>query len=316
MAVAKKSETTPLEKRKAAAVKSQPWWQPYWELSRMPHWPRGTMLMFWPCVWGYILGRHGQPEDPVILLQYATAFLVGNTILHCTICTLNDICDIDLDRQVERTKNRPLPSGRLSIFQAWVFLSLQLAVFFAMLSVVNKEAFICGAFGVLPLHALYPLMKRWTNWPQAWLGLTMGWGVPTAWLMSSPHDYGSPAMWVLTLGIPCWAIVYDTIYACQDRKDDIKAGVKSCAVLFGSWVKQILALFAAAFVGSLIYAGVESGQGWLYYLVAAGGCAAHFAWQLITLDPDDGKDCEYKFDSNGQLGYLVTAGLLVQWYLK
>ncbi|TFK56929.1 UbiA prenyltransferase [Heliocybe sulcata] len=258
--------------------------------------------------------RDNHPE-PLQLAYIMAAFFAGSTLLHCAACTINDICDRDFDAQVERCKNRPLVSGAVSMFGAWVFLFLQVAVFFWALSYVPMNAFLCGSFGVFPLHAFYPLMKRVTNWPQAWLGLAMNWGLPTAWLIAAPNDYQYPPVWALTFGTLCWTIVYDTIYACQDRKDDVKAGVNSTAVLFGDYVKPILSMFAAMFVATLAYAGYATGQGWVYYTVSVGGCAAHLLWQLVTLDTEDPQDCWNKFDANGYLGYVVLAGQLGGWYI-
>ncbi|PCH39563.1 4-hydroxybenzoate polyprenyl transferase [Wolfiporia cocos MD-104 SS10] len=293
----------------------QPWWLGYWQLARMHKFPAGSILIFWPCAWGYVLGAHGNRPEPLELAYILAACFIGSTILHCAACTINDICDVDFDRQVERSKNRPLVAGTVSMPAAWAFLLLQTAVFFGILSFANKPAFFCGAFGIFPLHAIYPLMKRITWWPQAWLGLAMNWGLPTAWLIAAPQDVRSVPMWTLTFGTFCWTIVYDTIYACQDRKDDVKAGVKSTAVLFGNFVKPILSLFAAAFVGTLAYAGYVTQQGWIYYAVSVGGCAAHLLWQFVTVDLDVPEQCWRKFQANGDLGYIVLAGMLAEWYL-
>ncbi|KZT02375.1 UbiA prenyltransferase [Laetiporus sulphureus 93-53] len=294
---------------------SPSWWRPYWELARMHKFPAGSILVFWPCVWGYLLSPGSAGLSPRELTVHIFALLVGSTLLHSAACTINDICDIDFDRQVERTKNRPLVTGAVSIFGATVFLALQVLVFFAMLASVNQTALLCGTFGVFPLHAFYPLMKRITWWPQAWLGLAMNWGLPTAWLIAAPKDVKSTAMWALTFGAFCWTIVYDTIYGCQDREDDVTAGVKSTALLFGDFVKPILAMFATVFVASLGYAGVVTGRSAVYFVLAVGGCAAHLSWQLLTLRADNPEDCWRKFNANGYLGYIVAGGMLAERYL-
>ncbi|PCH40322.1 4-hydroxybenzoate polyprenyl transferase [Wolfiporia cocos MD-104 SS10] len=293
----------------------QPWWLGYWQLARMHKFPAGSILVFWPFTWGYVLGAHEKRPEPLQLVYIMAAFLIGSTLLHCAACTINDICDVNFDRQVERCKTRPLVAGTVSMPGAWIFFFLQIAVLFGMLSFVNKNAFLAGTFGIFPLTTVYPLMKRITWWPQAWLGLAMNWGLPTAWLIAAPQDVKSVPMWTLTFGTLCWTIVYDTIYACQDRKDDVKAGVKSTAVLFGNYVKPILSLFAAAFVAALAYAGYETHQGWIYYAVSVGGCAAHLLWQLVTVDLDVPEQCWQKFQSNGNLGYIVLGGMLGEWYL-
>ncbi|KZT27629.1 UbiA prenyltransferase [Neolentinus lepideus HHB14362 ss-1] len=302
----KVQEQQPLINGSAKPQVSQPWWRGYWELSRMHKFPAGSLLMFWPCVWGYVMALRENRPEPLQLAYIMAAIFAGSTILHCAACTINDICDRDLDAQV---------AGTVSMFGAWVFLFLQVAVFIGGLSFAPRNAFICGLFGVFPLHAFYPLMKRMTNWPQAWLGLAMNWGLPTAWLIAAPNDYQYAPMWALTFGTLCWTIVYDTIYACQDRKDDVKAGVKSTAVLFGDYVKPILSAFALIFIASLIYSGYATGQGWVYYTVSVGGCAGHLVWQLVTLDPEDPQDCWKKFEANGHLGYIFVAGQIGGWYI-
>lgn len=303
----KKEELT---KPVTATKKAQWWWQPYWQLARMHKFPIGSDLVWWPTVWGWLLALPQRP-DAYTLSTHIGLFIVAGTLLHCAACTINDICDVDFDRQVERCKNRPLVSGAVSIPAAWVFLFAQTGLFLYILSFAgNDNAWWMGVFGVFPLHAFYPLMKRWTHWPQAWLGLAMNWGLPTAWLIAAPQDLYSDAMWSLTFGAFAWTILYDTIYALQDKKDDAKAGVKSTALLFGAYVKQILAVFGAIFVATLAYAGVRTGQNELYFIITVGGAGLHIAYQLITLNDDDPADCFDKFVANGNLGYIVTAGIL------
>ncbi|KAI0724917.1 UbiA prenyltransferase [Fomitopsis betulina] len=292
----------------------KPRWQLYWELARMHKFPSGTILIFWPCVWGYLFGARADPPGITTLVRLVIAFMVASTLLHSAACTINDICDRDFDRQVERCKNRPIASGAVTMFQATVFLLLQVGIFVWMLAQVNRTALLCGLFGVFPLHALYPLMKRVTNWPQAWLGLAMNWGLPTTWLIMRPQDVTYVPMWVLTFGTLCWTILYDTIYACQDKKDDVKAGVKSTALLFGAYVKPVLGLFGAVFVGTLAYAGTEMSMPLPYFVIGVGGCALHILWQLRTLNVDVPEDCWNKFNANGHLGFIVAGGMLAAIY--
>ncbi|PCH39554.1 UbiA prenyltransferase, partial [Wolfiporia cocos MD-104 SS10] len=309
------TKADPLVNKDIANHMKQPWWLGYWQLARMHKFPAGSILMILPCFWGYIFGTRENRPEPLELARILAAIFVGSATLHCAACTLNDICDVDFDRQVERCKNRPLAAGTVSMPAAWAFLFLQTAVFFWMLSFVNKAAFLCGTLGAFPLHAFYPLMKRITWWPQAWLGLAMNWGLPTAWLIAAPQDVKSVPMWTLMFGTFCWTIVYDTIYAFQDRDEDIKAGVKSTAVLFGDYAKPILSLFAVAFVVALAYAGYETQQGWIYYAISVGGCAVHLLWQLVTVDLDVPEQCRLTFRANADLGYIMLAGILGEWYL-
>ncbi|TFK53291.1 UbiA prenyltransferase [Heliocybe sulcata] len=273
------------------------------------------MLGFWPCVWGYLFSRRGVPADPVEAAKVIVCLLAITSLVHAINCTWNDICDVDLDRKVERTKERPLASGRISIFAAWLFLLLQTAILLGILSLLNREAFACGLFGVFPLHTLYPLMKRWTYWPQIWLGIATGWGLPTTRLIFSPEDIADRTIWVLIIGNICWSINYDVICATQDREDDTQAGVKSATMILVSHLRLFLSLFATLFVGTLVYAGRATGQGAVYYVVSLAGAAAHLAWQLFTLDPEDRKDLQWKWKANPQIGFLVAAGLLGQMYI-
>ncbi|TFK53309.1 hypothetical protein OE88DRAFT_1733257 [Heliocybe sulcata] len=135
-------------------------------------------------------------------------------------------------------------------------------------------------------------------------------------LIFEPREFNVPVVWTLTIGVTCWIIHCDTIYACPDRKDDIKAGVKSAALLFGSYIKPILSMFDVLFIAALICSGQQTDQGAVYYVVAVGGTAAHLSWQLITLDIKDGQDCQRKFDANTHIGFMVAAGLLGQMYTQ
>jgi len=253
-----------------------------------------------------------KPKD---LWESVLYYSVGSTIVHSAACVINDIFDRNFDALVERTKTRPIPSGAASVPGAVIFLLAQVFAAVKMLSYTNALAFRVGLFGLFPIHTLYPLMKRWTNWPQGWLGFTMNWGLPVAWIsITGTVDWKIiPA---LLLGTCSWTIVYDTIYACQDKKDDIHAGVKSTAILFGSYIRPILSLFAAHFVSSLAYAGYMNGQGPAFFVISVLGTALHFVWQLSTVDFEDGADCWRKFKANGDLGWLVWAGLLADYYVK
>jgi len=144
----------------------------------------------------------------------------------------------------------------------------------------------------------------------------MNWGVPVAWLSVIPLYQDLTVVYVLLAGTLCWTIVYDTEYGCQDRTDDIHAGVKSTALLFGDHVRAVLVGFATVFVGSLVAAGVLNNQTWIYYVVSVGGSAVHFVWQFRTWDVDSPADCGAKFKSNHDMGYLVFAGLLLDYVFR
>ncbi|KAK0458973.1 UbiA prenyltransferase family, partial [Desarmillaria tabescens] len=280
----------------------------YFELTRLHKFPLGSIVVFWPCAWAFTVAASTVQLPVVQFIKGIIAFALGSTLLHSAACVLNDICDIDFDRQ--RTKNRPLVIGKISIFGATILLILLTSASLSLLCFTSLTAAAYGIIGVFPLHALYPLMKRWTWWPQAWLGLAMNWGIWVAWITVYPSAPLKNDLLIFFLGTVCWTIVYDTIYGCQDKIDDAKAGVKSTALLFGTWVRPILICFAGAFVGSLAYFGVCNDQSFVFFVVSCGGAALHFFWQFTTWSPDDPGDCGEKFKANGSLGYIIWAGML------
>ncbi|THV03622.1 UbiA prenyltransferase [Dendrothele bispora CBS 962.96] len=318
------SETTPLN-RSASDIKNQTSsnltsgspasaWD-YFELTRLHKFPTGTMVVFWPCAFGLVLSAFVNPISLVELAKLTFLFFIGSTLVHSAACVINDICDRDFDRQVERTKNRPLARGAIGFTGANILLLSLLIPSIVLMVYAGPLAFYVGLFGIFPLHGLYPLMKRWTWWPQAWLGLAMNWGFPVAWITVTGYvDW--KVVPVSLFGLWSWTLVYDTIYGCQDKKDDVKAGVKSTSLLFGSYVRPILSVFAAFVVGSFLYVGIHNGHGLAYFIISVGGTAAHFAWQLGTLDVDDPTDCWKKFNSNGSLGCIMWAGMMLDYYLE
>lgn len=292
-------------------------WRGYYELTRLHKPVLGNALVFWPCAWGLTMAAYSIGLSPESFVLQLAMFALGCTFLHGAGCTLNDLCDIEFDKQVERTKSRPLAAGVVSVTGAIIFLTILCYLSLATLMTANKVAAICGLVGVFPLHALYPFMKRWTWWPQAWLGLAMNWGLPTAWLSVYPKVTSTQllALSAAFLGSVCWTIMYDTMYASQDRKDDMKTGLKSTAVLFGDSVRTYLIGFSSVFVFCMVLAGIFNGQGLAYYLVSCGGAAAHLSWQLYSWNIDEGRDSAAKYQSNGVTGLLLWAGMLIDYYL-
>lgn len=252
---------------------------------------------------------------PKNLLIQTVAFLFGSTVLHSAACVINDICDIDFDRQVERTKHRPLAAGNIPVSGAWKLLFVLTCSCIGMLLLTNPTAAFCGIFGVFPLHALYPLMKRWTWWPQAWLGLAMNWGLPVTWI-SVTGSCNWEAIPLLFVGTWCWTMVYDSIYACQDKEDDKVAGVKSTALLFGDWIRPILIGFSVVFLGCLAGAGILNGQGPAFYIISVGGAIIYMLWQFNAWKVDNPDNCGEMFKANGHLGNIVWIGLLIDYYCK
>ncbi|KAI0294250.1 4-hydroxybenzoate polyprenyl transferase [Multifurca ochricompacta] len=281
------------------------------ELSRV-HKFAGSMLIFWPFAWGLTMAARSLSLPLQVYIFNLTYGLIGAALLHSAGCVWNDILDREFDRQVERTKHRPVADGRVSVPGALAFLAAHLVLLVAMLWPVKPLAWKLGLVTVFPLAGIYPLMKRVTYWPQAWLGVAMNMISLVAW--SALHGRLASASGALIIGCWCWTLYYDTIYACQDKRDDVQAGVKSTALLFGVHVKKVLAVFAALLVACLATAGTLNKQGVPYFVLTVGGTAAHLILQLRNLDVDDTKSCLTAFESNGfTLGEIVWGGLFVDY---
>ena len=219
-------------------------WKPLAQLSRLDR-PIGWQLLLLPCWMGLAVSRTGYgffPED----LGYAAAFLVGAIVMRGAGCTYNDILDRDIDAKVERTRLRPLPSGAVSLKAAWAWLIAQCLIGLLVLLTLPRLAQIVALIAI-PLVALYPIMKRITWWPQAWLGIVFSWGALVGGAAVSPEFRLPTEAIALYAGCICWTIAYDTIYALQDREDDALVGVRSTARLFADkWRLWTTAFYALA----------------------------------------------------------------------
>ncbi len=227
-------------------------------------------------------------------------------------CTWNDIVDRDLDRSVERTRSRPIPSGQVSVFQAAIFLVLQALIGFLVLISFNTFTIALG-IASLAIVAVYPFMKRITYWPQIVLGLAFSWGALMGWAAAFGR-LDAPAL-LLYAGSIAWVIGYDTIYAHQDRDDDALIGIKSTALLFGERTKLMLGLFYGASVILLGAAGFAAGAGMVFALGLA-AFAAHLTWQIVRLDIADPDRCLALFKSDRDAGLIFFAGLLLDAALR
>ncbi|KAJ3342350.1 Para-hydroxybenzoate--polyprenyltransferase, mitochondrial precursor (PHB:polyprenyltransferase) [Gonapodya sp. JEL0774] len=294
---------------------------PYLHLIRFDK-PIGTALLLLPCTWSIGMATYAAAGSVTLGSAIGTSalFAVGALVMRGAGCTVNDMWDVKFDRMVERTRTRPLASGAITYPQAWAFLAAQLTVGLGVLLQLNWYSIVLGASS-LTLVATYPLMKRVTYWPQAVLGLTFNWGALLGWSAVVGQVDWSVCL-PLYFGGVCWTLVYDTIYALQDKKDDILAGVKSTALRFGTYSNTLrwLSFFGVSAISLFALAGIQNGQGWPYFAgVAAAG--AHVAWQLRTLRWDNVGDALAKFKSNKWLGVVVLGGIvgdigLQQWQGK
>jgi 4-hydroxybenzoate polyprenyltransferase len=279
--------------------------RPYARLARWDR-PIGTWLLLLPCWWGVALFGHGAGEDLATLIWYGTLFGVGAMAMRGAGCTWNDITDRHIDGKVARTATRPIPSGAVSVKQALAFIVLQALVGLAVLTQFTLEAAIV-AVASLGVVCIYPFMKRFTYFPQAFLGIAFNWGV----LVAGALLIGSFEFQIALLYIAgfCWTMSYDTIYAHQDKEDDILIGVKSTALKFGAKTRPIIAGFMAATLILIAAAAWLHGAAGPLFWVGLAGAAAHFVWQLKTLDFDDPANLIRHFKGNRDTGLLVTAGL-------
>lgn len=263
--------------------------------------PIGWWLLFWPCAWGVWLAGAGPQWELIAWL------LLGAVAMRGAGCVYNDIVDADLDRQVERTALRPVASGRVSSRAAWLWLAGLCLIGLIVLLQLRFEAQLV-AVSSLALVAAYPFMKRITWWPQAWLGLVFTWGLPVGWIAMRGDNLAALA--ALYVGSAFWVIGYDTIYALQDREDDALVGIRSSALRLGVAVRGGVGAFYAGAV-ALWGLGI-----WLYRpdwiaLLALVPVAVHLAWQVFTLDTDDGQNALDRFRSNRWAGALMAAACFV-----
>lgn len=286
--------------------------QPFLRLARLDR-PIGTWLLFWPCVFGLVLGAIAseRPFSSLHDIYLLVLFGIGALVMRGAGCTYNDIVDRDIDAGVARTRGRPIPSGAVTVRQAWLFLGAQLAAGFAVLIQLNLFAMAVGAASLV-LVAAYPFMKRITWWPQAWLGLTFNWGALLGFAAQTGSIDAADAM--LYAGLFFWTLGYDTIYAAQDRDDDALIGVKSTARLFGARSRDwILGFYTVAFA-LILAAGFTAHAGWpfAFVMLAAG---AHLLWQVHTLNIDDGERCLKLFRANRDTGAIIAAAFLLSSWI-
>ena len=278
--------------------------RPYLRLARMDR-PIGTWLLLWPCWWSQGLAElNAGASYPN--LWYLALFGIGALAMRGAGCTYNDIVDRDIDAGVARTRSRPIPSGQVSILQALLFMLALCFVGLVVLVQFNTFSILLG-FGSVGLIALYPFMKRFTYWPQAVLGLTFKWGALMGWAVI----FGSLSLaaFLLYVGCVCWTIGYDTIYAHQDKEDDETLGLKSTALKFGDTTQYWIGGFYAVALTLFTAAAVLCGVGLIVYLALA-AMAAHFTWQVKTLEIDDADNCLRRFRANRDVGWLFFAGIL------
>jgi len=285
--------------------------RPIWPFAQLARWDRpiGWQLLMWPCFWSAALAANAAANLGVFSLGqfvwHLVLFFVGAVAMRGAGCTYNDLVDHEIDMQVERTRSRPLPSGRASRFGAKVFIAVQALVGLLVLLQFNTFSIMLGILS-LAVVAIYPFAKRFTDWPQFFLGLAFSWGA----LMGWAAVFGGlswAALWLYIASV-AWTIGYDTIYAHQDKEDDELVGVRSTARLFGDDTKVWLVGLYGLTLLFLLLAFVTAGVGIFAYLGLA-VAAGMFARQIIVLDIENGEQCRQLFLSNHPVGMILFAGL-------
>ncbi len=278
----------------------------YWLLARFDK-PIGTLILLWPALWALWVAGEGKPDLPVL-----TVICLGVVLMRAAGCVINDYADRDFDPHVERTKQRPIAAGRVTPKEALAVFVVLCLCSFGLVLLLNTYTIMLSFIGAF-LAASYPFMKRYTHLPQAYLGMAFGWAVPMS--FAAQLD-GIPLVgWVMYLAVILWALVYDTMYAMVDKDDDLKIGVKSTAILFGAYDRQIMAGLQVIILGLLIAVGQMAHTSWPYYvgvLIAAGLSV----YQQKLIFHREKALCFKAFLNNNWFGLAVFTGLVVDYWLR
>jgi len=277
--------------------------KPYLYLARA-HLPIGSYLLFWPCSWSLVLAT---PMHEIPDIYYLSLFAVGAVLMRGAGCVVNDLWDQRIDKLVDRTKDRPLASGALTTQQAVLFLGSQLLLGLGVLLQFNWFAVGIGLCS-MPFVIFYPSFKRFFNWPQLILGMTFNWGAFMGFAVLNgelPLNLVLP----LYLGGVAWTLHYDTIYAHQDKEDDVKVGVKSTALTLGDETKKWLVAFSVLTHSLITFAGYQNELSAPFY-VGMGLAGLHLWWQISTLNINSPIDCAAKFRSNKTFGFIIFVSFL------
>ena len=276
------------------------------ELTRFKR-PTGYMLLFWPCVWGLTLA-FDFTNNIQLFLKYLFLFLLGSILMRSAGCILNDIVDKDFDARVKRTKMRPIASGKISVKLGLIFSGILCIIAFLVLIQFNTFTIILALLS-MPLAFSYPYMKRFTYWPQLFLGITFNYGLILGWTAIYSEVNIIPL--IFYLGAIFWTLGYDTIYGFQDIKDDEIIGVKSTSIKFKKYPKLFIFACYLIFVISLIYVGYKMNFSNLYFFSLIIIILHLFIYQILNLDIGSEKNCLKIFKSNNFLGFLVFINILI-----
>lgn len=275
----------------------------YYYLVRL-HRPIGTYLLLWPELWALWIAGHGKP-DPLVL----AVFVVGTVLMRSAGCAINDYADRNIDAHVERTRERPIATGKVSAKEALaVFVVLSL-IAFGLVLLMNRFTVYLSIGGVV-LAALYPFSKRYTNLPQVVLGMAFAWAIPMA--FAAQTNSLPKEAWLIYVITVLWAVIYDTMYAMVDREDDIRIGVKSTAILFGEADRLILFILQLMMFTGLALLGKQAGLGKAYYL-AVGLAGLLALYQQFLIRHREPAACFRAFLNNNWLGMILFIGIMLNY---
>ena len=276
------------------------------ELTRLTK-PIGFMLLFWPCMWGLTLSYNFNLTIDLFII-YGILFFSGSVLMRSAGCIVNDITDKNFDKLVERTKNRPIASGKISIKLGIIYSTLLCFIAFLVLINFNKFTILMALIS-MPFAFTYPLMKRFTYWPQLFLGITFNYGLILAWISIKNDISLIPIMFYL--GAIFWTLGYDTIYGYQDIKDDEIIGVKSTSIKFKNNPKKFITFCYLTFIATLILIGLLMKFNLFYFLFLIFPTVHLIFFQIYRLNVNDPLNCLNKFKSNNFLGIVIFINLLV-----
>ena len=271
------------------------------------HRPIGILLLLWPTLWGLWFAGQGH-----LNLHVAAVFVLGVVLMRSAGCVINDYADRGFDPHVERTRERPVAAGRVAPREALALFTTLCLVAFALVLTLNRLTILLSFVGAF-LAATYPFLKRWTHLPQFYLGVAFGWGIPMA--FAAQTGAVPPLAWVLFFANVCWSVAYDTAYAMVDREDDLKVGVKSTAILFGSYDRLLIGVFHGLTITLLAIAGDLAGRGMLYY-VGLGVATGLAGYQQVLICERVPAGCFKAFLNNNWFGAAVFAGLALSYAME
>jgi 4-hydroxybenzoate polyprenyltransferase len=281
-------------------------WNALWRLMRFDR-PIGILLLLWPTLWALWIAGDGSPSIKNVLI-----FCTGVVLMRAAGCIMNDVADRDFDPHVERTRCRPLASGELTVREALLTFFVVMLLAFGLVLMTNALT-IKLAFAGAVLASTYPFFKRWTHFPQVVLGLAFGWGIPMA-FSAETGQIASTAWLILVINV-IWSVIYDTLYAMVDRDDDISIGLKSTAILFGSFDLLVLRVLKIIMIALLLLLGLNLQFSWPWF-AGVTIAAILFFWQQYLIR-NRGRDACFKaFLNNNWVGAAICLGLLATYIIR